>query len=65
MQRDPWISQIHRLRPTHTSVKKSKWSYTTKAIVMKPGSLDISGDLEYCGFYIFALSFLVFEIFNF
>ena len=34
-------------------------------IVMKPGSLDSSGDLEYYGFYIFALSFLVFEIFNF
>ena len=33
-------------------------------IVMKPGSLDSSGDVEYYGFYIFALPFLVFEIFN-
>ena len=32
-------------------------------IVMKPGSLDSSGDVEYYGFYSFAL--LVFEIFNF
>ena len=33
---------------------------------MKPGSLDNSGDVEYYGFYIFALPFLVkFEIFNF
>ena len=34
-------------------------------IVMKPGSLDSSGDVEYYGFYSFALPFLVFEIFNF
>ena len=36
---------------------------------MKPGSLDSSGDVEYYlmafKFYIFALPFLVFEIFNF
>ena len=29
---------------------------------MKPGSLDSSGDVEYYGFYIFALPFLVLEI---
>ena len=34
-------------------------------IVLKPGSLDSSDDVEYYGFYIFALPFLVFEIFNF
>ena len=34
-------------------------------IVMKLGSLDSSGDVEYYGFYIFALQFLVLEIFNF
>ena len=34
-------------------------------IVMKPGSLDSSGDVEYYGFYIFALPFLVLEILNF
>ena len=35
------------------------------SIVMKPGSLDSSGDVECYGFYIFALPFLVLEIFNF
>ena len=34
-------------------------------IVLKPGSLDSSDDVEYYGFLIFALPFLVFEIFNF
>ena len=34
-------------------------------VVMKPGSLDSFGDVEYYGFYIFALPFLVLEIFNF
>ena len=33
--------------------------------VMKQGSLDSSGELDYYGFYIFALPFLVFEICNF
>ena len=33
--------------------------------VLKPGSLDSSGELDYYGFYIFALPFLVFEIGNF
>ena len=32
---------------------------------MKLGSLDSSGDVEYYGFYMFALQFLVLEIFNF
>ena len=33
-------------------------------MLMKPGSLDSSGDVEYYVFYIFALQFLVFEIFK-
>ena len=46
--------------------KKFKMFLPILAIVMKLGSLDSSGDdVEYYGFYIFALQFLVLEIFNF
>ena len=47
------------------SRKKKKLKIQSVPIVMKPGSLDSSGDVEYYGLknYIFALPCLVFEIY--